>query len=138
MNLECDLEAKTAATCSGYSSLKSGHVAGTNTGPTEITWRSTFTGPEVVWAAITLTDEVPEETTDGLLVDLTVTSMETPVETGDEDEDEDGDGDLPDGFPSEDSILPQETGVGEGAAAGRNGRWGVVAGAAGVLAGALL
>lgn len=133
MNLECDLEDKTAATCSGYSSLKSGYEIGTHTGPTEISWRSTFTGSEVVWAAITLTDEVPEEPTDGLLADLTVTSMATPVETGDEDEDEDEDG-----FPSGDTIFPQETGIEEGAA-GRRCAWaGVVVGAAGVLAGALL
>lgn len=134
MNLECDLKDKTEATCSGYSSLKSGYEVGTHTGPTEISWLSTFTGSEVVWAAITLTDEVPEEATDGLLADITVTSMPTPAETGD-DEDEDLD---EDGFLSGDTIFPQETGVEEGAA-GRRCAWaGVVAGVAGILAGALL
>lgn len=131
MNLECDLEDKTAATCSGYSSLNSGYSVGTHTGPAEISWSSTFSGPDVVWAAITLTDEVPKETTDGLLADLTVTSMEAPVETGDEGYDEDG-------FPTGDSLFPQETSIEEGAAAGRCAWAGVAVGAAGVLAGALL
>lgn len=133
MNLECDLKDKTEATCSGYSSLNSGYEVGTHTGPAEISWLSTFTGSEVVWAAITLTDEVPEEATDGLLADITVTSMPTPVETGDEGEDVDEDG-----FPSGDTIFPQETGVGEGTAAGRCAWAGVAVGAAGILAGALL
>ena len=122
MNLECDLDKQTAATCSGYSSLKSGYVAGTNTGPTEITWKSTFTGDDVVWAPITLTDEVPQGT-DGVLADITATAMEAPEETDD--------GDIPShGYPSGDTIFPQETGNAEGAAGTyRPGRWaGVVAG----------
>lgn len=108
MNLECDLEGQTAATCSGYSSLKSGYVAGTNTGPTEITWKSTFVGPEVVWAPITLTDEVPSGT-EGVLLDITATAMEPPEETGEAEE-------PPHSYPSGDTIFPQETGLNDSAA----------------------
>lgn len=132
MNLECDLEEQTAAICSGYTSLKSGYVAGTHTGPTEITWDSTFVGTEVAWAPITLTDKVPSGT-EGVLVDITATAMEAPEETGD--------GDIPPhGFPTEDTIFPQETGESEGAAGScRTGRWaGVAVGAAAVIVGAAL
>lgn len=114
MTLECELEEQTAATCSGYSSLKSGYVAGTNTGPTEITWESTFTGTDVVWAAITLTDEAPART-GGVLADITATAMETPTETVDGE------------VSTDDMIYP--TGSDEGAAAGVGGRiWAGVVG----------
>ncbi|SPN98598.1 uncharacterized protein DNG_01643 [Cephalotrichum gorgonifer] len=137
MNLECDLDGKTAATCSGYSSLRSGYVVGSHTGPTEITWKSTFTETDVAWAAITLTDKIPQQT-NGALVDITATAMETPPSsTG-------GDGEIaPHGFPSEDTIFPLETGA-AGDVEGTGARWGggrwasVAVGVAGVLAGVLL
>lgn len=101
MNLECDLEGKTAATCSGYSSFKSGYTAGVHTGPTEVTWTSTFTGTEVVWAVITLTDKVAVQTVS--FQDMTATAMEEPEPTGTE-------GEIPPhGFPSDDTIFPMQT-----------------------------
>ena len=122
MNLECDLEGKTVATCSGYSSFKSGYTYGKYTGPTEVTWKSTFTGTEVVWAVVTLTDKV-EVQTNGL-TDLTATAMETPESSVTLDEIP------PHAFPSDDTIFPVETGrLGESGASSwrRSGgdRWAV-------------
>ena len=48
-NMACTLAGTTAATCSGYSSLKSGYSVGLHTGPTEITWTSTLSGAQVRW-----------------------------------------------------------------------------------------
>ncbi|KAM0255005.1 hypothetical protein ACHAQJ_006233 [Trichoderma viride] len=55
-DVECDLNGTTAATCSGYSSYKSGYTNGPHTGPTQVSWTSTFTGSEVQWGTLTLTD----------------------------------------------------------------------------------
>ncbi|RDA86123.1 hypothetical protein CP532_1151 [Ophiocordyceps camponoti-leonardi (nom. inval.)] len=60
-NLECKAaETTTVATCSGYSSYKSGYTNGLITGPTEISWTSTLT-TGVEWAVITL-GEKPKAT----------------------------------------------------------------------------
>jgi hypothetical protein len=72
-NLGCVLSGTTAATCSGYSSLKSGYSNGPHTGPTEISWTSTMTGTEVQWGVLTLADVA--STTDTL--EITATAMET-------------------------------------------------------------
>ncbi|TQV98862.1 hypothetical protein V2A60_007440 [Cordyceps javanica] len=62
-NIECDLDGRTAATCSGYSSCKSGYKNGRITGPTEFSWTSTLTGTDVRWGVLTLAD-VPKATGD--------------------------------------------------------------------------
>jgi len=129
MNLECDLKGTTQATCSGYSSFKSGYSLGNYVGPTEVTWTSTFTGSEVAWAVITITDKI-EVQTNGL-TDLTATAMETPESSVTADEI------APHGFPSDDSIFPIQTGAPdkESTAVGRRrngeGAWAVVAAAVG-------
>ncbi|EFQ30920.1 hypothetical protein CGRA01v4_08672 [Colletotrichum graminicola] len=56
-DLGCTLSGTTAATCSGYSSLKSGYINGKYTGPTEVSWTSTMTGSEVQWGVLTLAQE---------------------------------------------------------------------------------
>ncbi|KAK1967117.1 hypothetical protein LY78DRAFT_19259 [Colletotrichum sublineola] len=56
-DLGCTLSGTTAATCSGYSSLKSGYINGKHTGPTEVSWTSTMTGSEVQWGVLTLVEE---------------------------------------------------------------------------------
>lgn len=55
-DVECDLNGTTAATCSGYSSYKSGYTNGPRTGPTQVSWTSTFTGSELQWGTLTLAD----------------------------------------------------------------------------------
>ncbi|ROT40559.1 hypothetical protein SODALDRAFT_321886 [Sodiomyces alkalinus F11] len=67
VNLECQLGGTTAATCSAYSSLRSGYVAGIHTGPTEVTWESTLSGTEVQWGILTLAEQPTETTTNDLL-----------------------------------------------------------------------
>lgn len=62
-NIECALDGRTAATCSGYSSYKSGYKNGHITGPTEISWTSTLTGTDVQWGTLTLA-EIPKPTGD--------------------------------------------------------------------------
>ncbi|TDZ22729.1 hypothetical protein Cob_v004204 [Colletotrichum orbiculare MAFF 240422] len=56
-DLGCTLGGTTAATCSGYSSLKSGYSNGLYTGPTEVSWTSSLTGSEVQWGILTLADK---------------------------------------------------------------------------------
>ncbi|KAK7426964.1 hypothetical protein QQZ08_006561 [Neonectria magnoliae] len=80
-NLECDLDGTTAATCSGYSSYKAGYTNGLYTGPTEVSWTSTYSGTEVEWGVLTMA-EVPAETDDAY--DITATAQLTPT-TGSED-----------------------------------------------------
>ncbi|KAK4160757.1 hypothetical protein QBC43DRAFT_347088 [Cladorrhinum sp. PSN259] len=64
-DLECKLDQKTAATCTGSSSLGPNHWQGTLTGPTQTVWTKTFAGPQVTWAALTLTTPGPfPQTTD--------------------------------------------------------------------------
>ncbi|KAM0565958.1 hypothetical protein ACHAP6_004868 [Verticillium nonalfalfae] len=89
----------TAATCSAYSSLKSGFVAGLYTGPTEISWTSTLSGSEVQWGTLTLADQpsktgTPDDVsgtaqatgdpnfTEDFLFDGTLPTSSLPVETG--------------------------------------------------------
>ncbi|KAL2754442.1 hypothetical protein ACRALDRAFT_2028858 [Sodiomyces alcalophilus JCM 7366] len=67
VNLECKLGGTTAATCSAYSSLRSGYIAGIHTGPTEVTWESTLTGTEVQWGTLTLAEQPTETTTNDIL-----------------------------------------------------------------------
>ncbi|OAA61354.1 hypothetical protein ISF_05433 [Cordyceps fumosorosea ARSEF 2679] len=55
-DIGCNLDGRTAATCSGYSSYKSGYKNGIVTGPTELSWTSTLTGTDVKWGVLTLTD----------------------------------------------------------------------------------
>lgn len=56
-NLECKVaETATEATCSGYSSYKSGYTNGLITGPTEISWTSTLT-TDVEWGVLTMADK---------------------------------------------------------------------------------
>ncbi|KAF5027530.1 hypothetical protein F66182_347 [Fusarium sp. NRRL 66182] len=59
-DLECKLKGKTLATCSGYSSFCKGYNDGVHTGPTEVTWTSTFTGDEVEWGVLTMA-ELPSD-----------------------------------------------------------------------------
>ncbi|GKT62033.1 hypothetical protein ColTof4_02339 [Colletotrichum tofieldiae] len=90
-DLGCTLSGTTAATCSGYSSLRSGYVNGKYTGPTEVSWTSTMTGSEVQWGVLTLAEEnaaaTPAPTTpadnpnyDDFLYTGTISSS-TPAET---------------------------------------------------------
>ncbi|KAM0328143.1 hypothetical protein ACHAQA_005549 [Verticillium albo-atrum] len=92
-NLECKLGGTTAATCSAYSSLKSGFVAGLHTGPTEISWTSTLSGSEVQWGTLTIADQPSKtdtlddisgtaQSTDEFLFDGTLPTSSLPVETG--------------------------------------------------------
>lgn len=60
-NIECELDERTAATCSGYSSYKSGYKNGPITGPTEISWTSTLSGTDVAWGVLTMAD-IPKPT----------------------------------------------------------------------------
>lgn len=53
-NLACNLQGTTKATCSGYSSFNKGYHDGVHTGPTEVTWTSTFTGKDVEWGVLTM------------------------------------------------------------------------------------
>lgn len=69
-NLECDLNGTAAATCSGYTSYKSGYSDGLRTGPTEVTWTSAYHGAQVQWGTLTMTD-VPSKTADPLGVTMT-------------------------------------------------------------------
>ncbi|PTB70844.1 hypothetical protein BBK36DRAFT_1107152 [Trichoderma citrinoviride] len=62
-DVECDLNGTTAATCSGYSSYKAGYTNGRLTGPTQLSWTSTFTGSEVQWGTLTMA-EAPGATDD--------------------------------------------------------------------------
>ncbi|KAF7547558.1 hypothetical protein G7Z17_g7645 [Cylindrodendrum hubeiense] len=75
-NLECTLDGTTRATCSGYSSYKDGYTNGLYTGPTEVTWTSTFSGTEVEWGVLTMA-EMPKETDDSW--DIKATAMSTPT-----------------------------------------------------------
>ncbi|KAG6051896.1 hypothetical protein E4U17_006005 [Claviceps sp. LM77 group G4] len=66
----------TAATCSGYSSYRSGYTNGKHTGPTEVSWTSTLTGTDVVWGTLTLATK-PAETDNAL--DVTGTNIAPPT-----------------------------------------------------------
>ncbi|EWZ42180.1 hypothetical protein FOCG_02641 [Fusarium oxysporum f. sp. radicis-lycopersici 26381] len=59
-NLECNLQGTTRATCSGYSSFNEGYSDGVHTGPTEVTWTSTYSGSEVEWGVLTM-GELPHD-----------------------------------------------------------------------------
>ncbi|KAG6039099.1 hypothetical protein E4U41_003296 [Claviceps citrina] len=75
-DLECNMNGTTAATCSGYSSYRSGYTNGKHTGPTEVSWTSTLTGSEVGWGTLTLAHKPAE--TDGSL-DVTGTGIAAPT-----------------------------------------------------------
>ena len=75
-NLGCILNDTTAATCSGYSSFKSGFSVGPFTGPTQVSWTSTFSGKDVDWGSLTLTS-VPTSTND--VLGITATAPSTPA-----------------------------------------------------------
>jgi hypothetical protein len=74
-DLECNMNGTTAATCSGYSSYRSGYTNGMHTGPTEVTWTSTLAGSNIHWGALTLAEK-PAETDDSL--DVTATNIAAP------------------------------------------------------------
>ncbi|OAQ63132.1 hypothetical protein VFPPC_16429 [Pochonia chlamydosporia 170] len=76
-DLECKMNGTTAATCSGYSSYRSGYTNGKYTGPTEVSWTSTLTGSNVHWGTLTLADK-PTETDDSL--DVTGTDIAGPTD----------------------------------------------------------
>jgi hypothetical protein len=78
-NVECDLNGTTAATCSGYSSYRSGYSNGPHTGPTELSWTSTLSGTDVQWGALTLAP-TPTQTADPLGVTITEQLEETSVD----------------------------------------------------------
>jgi hypothetical protein len=64
-DLECKLDGKTAATCTGSSSLGSHHREGPLTGPTETVWTKTFGADDVTWGVLTLATPGPlPDTTD--------------------------------------------------------------------------
>lgn len=54
-HLSCELDGKTAATCTGSSSYGTGFREGPITGPTQTTWTKTLTGSEVRWGVLSLT-----------------------------------------------------------------------------------
>ncbi|KAI9902595.1 hypothetical protein N3K66_001947 [Trichothecium roseum] len=80
-NVECELNNSTAATCSGYSSLKSGYTKGVYTGETEISWTSTLKGTDAQWGTLTM-DEPPSTTAE--ILDMTATSRSFPDDGDDE------------------------------------------------------
>ncbi|KAG6007549.1 hypothetical protein E4U21_005850 [Claviceps maximensis] len=75
-DLECNMNGTTAATCSGYSSYRSGYTNGKHTGPTEVSWTSTLTGSQVHWGTLTLAP-APSETDNSL--DVTETNIAPPT-----------------------------------------------------------
>lgn len=77
-NLGCELNGTAAATCSGYSSYRSGYTNAFHTGPTEISWTSTLTGSQIDYGTLTLA-EVPKTTDDSL--EITATALSTPTPT---------------------------------------------------------
>ncbi|KAI5463228.1 hypothetical protein BGZ63DRAFT_353158 [Mariannaea sp. PMI_226] len=80
-NLECSLKGTTAATCSGYSSYRDGYTNGPHTGPTEVSWTSTYSGTNVEWGVLTMA-EVPKETGDEW--NVIATAEVTPVTESDD------------------------------------------------------
>ncbi|KAL7933590.1 hypothetical protein V8C35DRAFT_303349 [Trichoderma chlorosporum] len=76
-DVECDLDGTTAATCSGYSSYRSGYTYGRLTGPTQVSWTSTFTGSEVQWGTLTMADP-PGATDDAFDPAGTMTTPSAP------------------------------------------------------------
>ncbi|KAK3294024.1 uncharacterized protein B0H64DRAFT_399368 [Chaetomium fimeti] len=80
-NLECKLDGKTAATCTGSSSVGENHREGPLTGPTETVWTRTFAADEVTWGVLTLSTPGPQPgTTDiegSMLASMTGTAVPT-------------------------------------------------------------
>lgn len=81
-NLECDLNGTVAATCSGYSSYRSNYSNGPHTGPTEISWTSTFMGTDVQWGTLTIMADCPSRTSNPL--DITITTGVEAFESSEE------------------------------------------------------
>ncbi|GAB1316656.1 hypothetical protein MFIFM68171_06866 [Madurella fahalii] len=80
-DLECDLDGKTAATCTGSSSFGSDYQQGAVTGPTETVWTKTFNASDVTWGVLTLTTPGPLAGTtdiDGIVL-VTATTTSAPA-----------------------------------------------------------
>ncbi|KAK4143360.1 uncharacterized protein C8A04DRAFT_12422 [Dichotomopilus funicola] len=56
---DCQLKEKTAATCTGSSSIGVSHRDGPLTGPTETVWTKTLTADDVTWGILTLSTPGP-------------------------------------------------------------------------------
>ncbi|KAL2139064.1 hypothetical protein VTI28DRAFT_5849 [Corynascus sepedonium] len=80
-DLECKLDEKTAATCTGSTSVGTGHREGQLTGPTETVWTSTFTSDDVKWGVLTLSTPAPIPTTTDLEGTILAPVTSTPVPT---------------------------------------------------------
>ncbi|KXX82099.1 hypothetical protein MMYC01_201529 [Madurella mycetomatis] len=78
-DLECDLDGKTAATCTGSSSYGSGYQQGAITGPTETVWTKTFNASHVTWGVLTLTTPGPLAGTTDIDGTVVVTATTTPA-----------------------------------------------------------
>ncbi|KAL2176808.1 uncharacterized protein P884DRAFT_244544 [Thermothelomyces heterothallicus CBS 202.75] len=83
-DLECKLDGKTAATCTGSTSVGTSHREGQLTGPTETVWTSTFTGADVTWGVLTLSTPAPPPSTTGIdgTVLAPMTSTPAPLSGG--------------------------------------------------------
>ncbi|KAG7287079.1 hypothetical protein NEMBOFW57_006582 [Staphylotrichum longicolle] len=80
-DLECKLEGKTAATCTGSSSFGSHYRQGTVTGPTQTVWTSTFAAAQVTWGVLTLTTPGPQSATTDLDGSVVATMTSAPSST---------------------------------------------------------
>lgn len=114
-NLECDLNGTAAATCSGYTSYRSEYSDRMRTGPTEVTWTSTYHGTEVEWGTLTMTD-APKKTSDPLGVTMTTGAP---------------------AFESSEDLYYVPTPTGEGAGVRVDRRWVPVASLGGIMAAGL-
>ncbi|KAK4157344.1 hypothetical protein C8A00DRAFT_29772 [Chaetomidium leptoderma] len=80
-DLECDLEGKTAATCTGSSSFGPNYREGTLTGPTQTVWTKTYAAAQMTWGVLTLSTPGPlPDTTDidgSLVASMTGTAAPT-------------------------------------------------------------
>ncbi|KAL2129511.1 hypothetical protein VTI74DRAFT_7661 [Chaetomium olivicolor] len=78
-DLECRLDGKTAATCTGSSSFGPNYREGPITGPTETVWTKTFAAAQVTWGVLTLTTPGPNPVTTD--IDGTVVGSMSPSPT---------------------------------------------------------
>ena len=58
-HLECDLDGKTAATCTGSTVFGPEYRGGSITGPSQTIWTSTFAAAQVTWGVLTLSTPGP-------------------------------------------------------------------------------
>jgi hypothetical protein len=64
-HLECDLDGKTVATCTGSTVFGPEYRGGSITGPSQTSWTSTFAAAQVTWGVLTLSTPGPNpHTTD--------------------------------------------------------------------------